>query len=342
MSDQQVGFGVVGLGTWGENHLKTFSDEPDAYIAGICDINEELLSQRAEDYDVLFATTDYNELVTSDDVQAVSVVTPDFLHYDVTMAAIGAGKHVLLEKPMATDLQEAQQMADTARQAGITLMVDFHNRWNPPIMEMKNAIEAGELGEVKMASLRLSNSIWVPMELLSWGGQTTVAWWLASHIADLACWLLQDRVVRVYSVARQGVLEQMGLETPDFFHTILEFSAGAVVHIDNCWILGDAMPTVIDFQVELVGTEGTMYADCSHNLICQKYTRDSSDWPNPLAVVDSHGTPRGFAIESIRHFVSCIRDGTAPLVSLDEALHNIQILAAIHQSVADGQPVEIG
>ena len=341
MSNQQVGFGVVGLGTWGENHLKTLADEPGVYVAGICDINEELLSRRAEEYDIPFITTDYEELVTHEDVQAVSVVTPDFLHYDIAMAAAQAGKHLLVEKPMATSLEEAHAIAAAVHQAGITLMVDFHNRWNPTIMEMKKAIDAGELGEVKMASLRLSNRIWVPTELLSWGGQTTVTWWLGSHISDLACWLLQDRAVRVYSVARRGVLEDMGLDTPDFFHSILEFAGGAVVHLDNCWILGDAMPAVIDFQVHLVGSEGTMYADCSHNLSSQKYTHDSSEWPNPLVMIDSHGTPRGFAIESIRHFAGCIREDSQPLVSVAEALHNMEILVAIHQSVDEGQPVEI-
>jgi len=341
VSNQQVGFGVVGLGTWGENHLKTLADEPGVYVAGICDINEQLLNRRAEEYDIPFITTDYEELVTHEDVQAVSVVTPDFLHYDIAMAAAQAGKHLLVEKPMATSLEEAQDIAAAVHQAGVTLMVDFHNRWNPTIMEMKKAIEAGELGEVKMASLRMSNRIWVPTELLSWGGQTTVTWWLGSHISDLACWLLQDRAVRVYSVARRGVLEDMGLDTPDFFHSILEFANGAVVHLDNCWILGNAMPSVIDFQVQLVGSEGTMYADCSHNLSSQKYTHDSSEWPNPLVMIDSHGTPRGFAIESIRHFAGCVREGSQPLISVAEALHNMEILVAIHQSVDEGQPVEI-
>jgi len=342
MTEQQVGFGVIGLGTWGEYHLKTFADEPGVYTAGICDLNEELLQQRAEEYDVGFATTDYKELLARDDIQAVSVVTPDFLHYDIAVAAAQAGKHILLEKPMATSMAEAREIAAAVRQTGVTLMVDFHNRWNPTIIEMKNAIEAGELGEVKMASLRLSNTIWVPTELLSWGGQTTVAWWLGSHISDLACWLLQDRVVRVYSVSRKGVLADRGLDTPDFFHTILEFASGAVVHLDNCWILGDAMPAIIDFQVQLVGSTGTMYADCSHNLSSQKYTQNSAEWPNPLVVVDSHDTLRGFAIESIRHFAGCICKGSQPLVSLDEALHNIEILAAIHRSAVEGQPIEIG
>ena len=243
---------------------------------------------------------------------------------------------------MATSLPEAREIADAVQQAGVTLMVDFHNRWNPTIIEMKKAIDAGELGAVRMASLRLSNRLWVPTELLSWGGQTTVAWWLGSHIADLACWLVGDKVVRVYAVARKGVLAEMGLDTPDFFHSILEFSGGAVVHLDNCWILGDAMPAVIDFQVELVGAAGTMYADCSHNLSSQKYTHDLADWPNPLVLTDSHGTPRGLATESIRHFVHCLLTDSEPLVSSDEAMHNTEILAAIHKSAEQGQPVELG
>ncbi len=341
MAQQEVGVGVIGLGTWGEWHLKTYADEPGVYVAGVCDVNEELLGERTEEYGVAFATTHYEELLARDDIDAVSVVTPDFLHHDIAVAAAQAGKHILLEKPMATSLEEALDIADAVREAGVTLMLDFHNRWNPTIISMKEAIDAGELGEVKMASLRLSNRLWVPTELLSWGGQTTVAWWLGSHVSDLACWLLQDKVVQVYAVARSGVLAEMGLNTPDFFHSILEFKNGAVVHLDNCWILGDAMPAVIDFQVELVGSEGTMYADCSHNLSSQKYTHEAADWPNPLVVVDSHGVPRGFALESIRHFARCMVTGDQPLVSMEEALHNIEIVAAVHESVERGEPVEI-
>ncbi len=342
MAQQKLGVGVIGLGTWGEWHLKTYTDEPGVRIAGICDMNEELLDERAKQYGIQFATTDYQELLAQDDIEAVSVVTPDFLHHDIAVAAARAGKHILLEKPMATSLDEALDIADAVRDAGVTFMLDFHNRWNPTIIAMKAAIDAGELGEVKMASFRLSNRLWVPTELLSWGGQTTVAWWLGSHVSDLACWLLEDRVTRVYAVARSGVLTGMGLNTPDFFHSILEFSSGAVVHLDNCWILGDAMPAVIDFQVELVGSAGTMYADCSHNLSSQKYTHEVAEWPNPLVVVDSHGVPRGFAIESIRHFAHCLLVGETPLVSLEEAVHNIEIVAAIHESVDRAEPVEIG
>ncbi len=342
MGQQQIGFGVIGLGNWGETHLRVFADEPAVQVVGICDLNEALLEQRAQQYAVGFTTTDYEELLARDDIEAVSVVTPDFLHHDIAVAAAQAGKHILVEKPLATSRQDALDIVAAARQAGVTVMVDFHNRWNPTIIEMKKAIDAGELGAVKMVSLRMSNRLWVPTELLSWGGQTTIAWWLGSHSADMACWLLQDKVVRVYSVARKGVLAEMGLDTPDFFHSILEFEGGAVVHLDNCWILGDAMPAVIDFQVHVVGATGTMYADCSHNLSSQKYTHDSADWPNPLVLTDSHGIPRGLATESIRHFVRCLLTGGEPLVSLDEAVHNTEILAAIHESAEQGQPVELG
>jgi len=99
MTEQQVGFGVIGLGTWGENHLKTFADEPGVHIAGICDINEELLKQRSKEYEVGFATTDYKELLARDDIQAVSVVTPDFLHYDIDGHQPGRGARDRRSRP---------------------------------------------------------------------------------------------------------------------------------------------------------------------------------------------------------------------------------------------------
>ncbi len=107
MSCAAKNFGIIGLGVWGETHLIAYSYSPLANLACICDKNEKVLAARKEEYAVPCATTDYRELLANDEIDAVSVVTPDFLHREIAVAACEAGKHVLLEKPMATTVEDA-------------------------------------------------------------------------------------------------------------------------------------------------------------------------------------------------------------------------------------------
>ncbi len=341
MQDTQVGFGVIGCGLQGEWHLKTYQAHAAAKLTCICDVNEELVRQQAEKYNAESWTTNYEDLLARDDLEAVSIATPDYLHHDIAVAAAQSGKNILLEKPMATSLVEAEEIAKAVTEAGVICMVDFQNRWNIAMVRAKEALEAGELGTAQMMSIRLSNKIWVPTELLSWGGQTTIGWWLGSHAVDLVTWLFDDDVVRVYSVSRSEVLSQRGLDTPDFFHSILELSRGGVAHVENCWILGNALPGVTDFRMELVGSEGTAYANCTLSGMSQIYTKDKARWPDTAVYLDIHGLPRGLGPNAIWHFADAMAAGTEPMISLQDGVKNTAIVEAIHKSAASGAPVEL-
>ncbi len=335
------GFGVIGTGVWGETHLKTYSTHPGADLVCICDLNEELVRGRAEQYGAGCWTTDYRELLGRDDIDAVSVVTPDFLHREVAIAAAEAGKHILLEKPMATTVEDCAAMIDAAEANGVMLMVDFHNRWNPAMWGIKQKIAAGEMGEPQMLTMRLNDTIFVPTEMLSWAGKSTVVWFLASHCVDLVRWLFDDEVVRVYSVSRSRVLADRGVNTPDFFHTICELAGGGVAHIENCWIMSTSMPTVFDFKLEMIGSEGTAFADASSHRMLQTYTPQGPSYPDVAVVTDIHGDYNGFGVQSIRHFADCVIEGREPIVSPADGLENTRVLVAIHDSAERGQPVDI-
>lgn len=340
MSDT-VGFGVIGTGVWGQTHLKTYSTHAGARLACVCDLNEDLVRERAAQYRAGAWTTDYEELLARDDVDAVSVVTPDFLHREIAVAAAEAGKHVLLEKPMATTVEDCEAMIGAAEDNGVTLMVDFHNRWNPAMWGIRKKIDAGEMGEPQMLTVRLNDTIYVPTGMLSWAADSTVVWFLGSHAVDLVRWLFDDEVVRVYSVARSRVLAGLGVDTPDFFHTICELEHGGVAHIENCWIMSTEMPTVFDFKMEMIGSEGTAFVDASSHRMLQTFTPEGPQYPDVAVVTDIHGKPAGFGVQSIRHFADCVIDGSEPVVSPRDGLENTRVLVAIHESARSGQPVDL-
>lgn len=338
---ETTGFGVIGTGVWGQTHLKTYSTHAGARLACICDLDKELLEERAEQYGVDEWTTDYKELLKRDDIDAVSVVTPDFLHREIAVAAVEAGKHVLLEKPMATTVEDCEAMISAAEANGVTLMVDFHNRWNPAMWGIKKKIEAGEMGEPQMLTVRLNDTIYVPTDMLSWAADSTVIWFLGSHSVDLVRWLFDDEIVRVYSVSRSSVLAERGIDTPDFFHTICELEGGGIAHIENCWIMSTEMPTVFDFKMELVGSEGTAFVDASSHRMLQTYTPEGAQYPDVAVVTDIHGQPNGFGVQSIRHFADCVIEGREPIISLQDGLENTRVLVAIHESARTREPMDV-
>lgn len=350
MSCEQLGFGVIGVGVWGETHLKAYRTDPRVRLAAICDKNEALLHERAAQYGVETTTTDYRDLLARDDIAAVSVVTPDFLHREVAVAAAEAGKHVLIEKPLATTLEDCEAIIAAARANGVTLMVDFHNRFNASFLALKTALDAGQMGEPVMMSLRLNDTIFVPTEMLSWGGQSSVLWFLGSHSVDLVRWLFQDEVKRVYCVSRSRVLRARGLDTPDFFHTVLEMQGGGVAHVENCWIMSNAFPTVCDLKCEFIGTGGTALfspvkndtAEIYSDQVLRPYASSPGVmFPDTNVVMDVHGKATGFGVESILYFADCVIQGREPFIKPEDGLENTRVLLAALQSAASGQPVDI-
>lgn len=124
---RKVGFGVIGLGTFGKNHVAAYAAHPLAELIAVCDIKRELAEETAERYRVKHYA-DYREMLEDPDVQAVSVATPDFLHKEPVMACAEKTKHVLCEKPLATTVKDAEEMVNAVAKAGVKLMLDFHNR----------------------------------------------------------------------------------------------------------------------------------------------------------------------------------------------------------------------
>ncbi len=336
----KTGFGVIGTGLWGEMHIQTYATHPGAKLVAVCDLDEARLKEITGKYGVR-GYTDYREMLRQEpDIAAVSVATPDFAHLEPALAVAQAGRHLLVEKPLATTVADAEAIIRAAQEAGVILMVDFHNRWNPPFNQAKSAIEAGELGQPRLVYARLNNTLFVPTRMLKWTARSATIWFTGSHVIDLVCWLVGDEVTRVYSVARSGVLKALGLDTPDFFETILEFKQGAVAVVENCWILPDSEPTAIDFKMQIVGSKGALQIDPSHNRVIEKYT-DKLTYPDALVMPAVFGQIKGFAMESIKYFADCVIDGRPPMVTGEDGLAVTRIVCAAIESAAKGQPVTL-
>jgi predicted dehydrogenase len=136
------------------------------------------------------------------------------------------------------------------------------------------------------------------------------------------------------------VLAARGIDTPDFFETTLEFASGAVAFIENCWVLPNSEPSVVDFKMRLVGTAGSATVDTTHNRALELYTGRVT-FPDVLGLPKVFGQQQGFAVESIKHFAECVIHDKEPLLTGQDGLANTAIVCAALQSAETGQPVEL-
>lgn len=342
MRDSVIGIGVVGAGRWGTHHARVFSTLPKSRVVAVCDSSREAANALARDVNAEASFADHRELLEHPGIDAVSVATPDFAHAAVILDALAAGKHVLTEKPLSTDVREAEAIKAAADGTDLVLMVDFHNRVSPAFAAARQEIASGAIGKPVHVSARLSNSVEVPLEMLSWSAKSSALWFLGSHLVDILRFLLEDEVARVFAVSGEGVLQARGVDTKDFHLSILEFRGGPKAIIENSWILSKDNPMIFDFKVELVGTAGQLMLNPSHSGSFQKLDGSGLSYQDMFGIAPA-GRHRigGFVQESIARFLDAL-DGAPLLASAEDGLAATRVLHSIELSAATGLPVDVG
>ena len=340
---EQIGFGVIGTGiVGGAWHAHVYSRLPQSKLVAVCDLNEARATEIAAKYGVDAVYTDYRELLACPDIQAVSIATPDFAHREVAVAAAEAGKHILVEKPLATTVEDAEAILNAAKKAQVKLMVDFHNRVNSPFLNAKRSIENGEIGKPAYIYARLSNTTLVATKMLPWAAKSSGLWFLASHTVDMAHWLLEDEPRRVFAVSRSGVLKEMGVDVEDFHTAIVEFERGAVVTLENVWILPETAPNVFDMKFNVVGSKGYLQINTSDHRAMQLYTQEQASLPDVFGITfDDSPRIGGFVLESIARFVDAVVNDAPVVASGEDGLLVTRVLTAITESAQSGQPVDL-
>jgi predicted dehydrogenase len=338
---QPVRFGVVGLGNWGRVHADIYSSHPHSTLIAVCDLDEKRAAEFCAAYGLSKVYVDYHEMMRDPEIDAVAIVTPDFAHCGPIVAGARAGKHILVEKPLATTSKDLEEISAAVRKAGVTFMVDFHCRWYPPIVVARQNIERGKLGTVVSAYLRLNDTIYVPTKMLPWAAKSSILWFLGSHAVDALRYMLDDEVERVYALSRSEVLRGRGLDVPDIYQGILEFSKGAIASIECNWIVPDSNPGYNDFKVNILGSKGMINMDLTHNQLIERYLEDKSDRPDCLEAMTIHGKRVGFAYESIIDFIDCVALGKPVRSTLEDGIRTSKVLLAIMKSAAERAPVKI-
>jgi len=336
MSNTSVRVGIIGAGIWGNNHALALTTHPRCTVEMICDRDETRARQTAERFGCKW-TSSIDELAASG-VDAVTVATPDHLHRDPTVAMLRAGKHVLVEKPLATTVDDGRAMVRAAEEARVHLMVDFHARWHPLFMGAKSYVERGALGPPVMAYARLSDTIWVPTEMLGWSGRSGPEWFLLPHTMDIVRWLFQREPLEVYAKGHRGVLEAKGIPCWDAIQAIVEFEGGAFATFETSWIVPNTYTNVVDNRLSLYGQSGGLELKNEPNLWVFS---DRFHTPFSSESVTRYGKAWGFQYESIRYFVDCVADGVTPEATGRDGLVVTAMIEATLKSLTEKRPVRI-
>lgn len=331
---------LIGGGTWGEAHAEIYSTHHLAEFVAVCDTSEERAKTLAQKYNVEYFT-DYEEMLESVECDVVAIVTPDFAHAKPIVAAARRNKHILCEKPLATSYEDLELIVSTLKGRNIQLMVDFHNRWNPPVCKIKDDVDADKIGKIVSAYIRLNDIIYVPTKMLRWAEKSSILWFLGSHSVDVLNWIIGSKVERVYSVCYEGILKSKGINVPDLYQTILEYSNGVVATMENSWILPNTNPYVNDYKLNITGEKGMFNMDFSHNSLLERFLEDEATHPDVICKPRIHGKPTGLAYESIRDFIERVYNKEEVLIPLEDSIAVTKIILAIKESAKKKEPVKV-
>ncbi|WP_152365717.1 Gfo/Idh/MocA family protein [Microlunatus speluncae] len=336
-----VAVGIIGAGIMGRSHAASAVGDPRVRLRAVAGVPVGTATELAETYGIERVTDDYTELLADPVIDLVIVATPDHLHAEICLAALRAGKHVLVEKPLTTSLAEADKIIALERESSSTLMVSFNHRWIPAYAQAHAEIVAGRIGRPRLAYARKNDRIHVPTTMLSWSERTTCAWFLSSHDMDLVGWFLGERPVRVYANAVSGVLRERGIDTPDAIQAQVTYAGGAVATFESCWIYPDTFPTMTDSFIEVIGERGVIQLPRVDDQL-QLATTETYEYPRMSIGVDLHGRRGGAVTAAQQHLVDCILAGRAPLVDPQSSRDVIALLEALHRSLETGQPESVG
>ena len=240
--------GVIGLGWFGEIHCDAIVGVANLELAALCTRTPERLAAMSSKFKVNKTTRDYREMLADPDIDAVSIVTMWDQHTEPTIAALEAGKHVFLEKPMASTVEDCGKIIAAAKRSRGILQVGHICRFNPRYRMAKQAIEAGRIGKiVAMSSRRNIPALWTT-EILNKIGPIVGD---AIHDTDLMLWFTGDRIVSAYA----QTVDVRGLKYPDIGQTMYRFAGGATATLETVWCMPERTPFDIDERMSIIGTE---------------------------------------------------------------------------------------
>lgn len=339
MSKDLIKIGVIGYGYWGPNLVRNFAGSPGCRVAMVADFDISRLSSCAQLNPGIETTTNHRDLINDPEIDAVAIATPAHSHFELALEALRAGKHVLVEKPLAQTSDQVCRLIDEAARRKLTLMVDHTFIYTPAVQKIRQLISDGSLGNIyyynsTRASLGLFQT------------DVNVIWDLAVHDISIIRHILPEAPVAVSATGSahvRGTPENMA-------HVTLFFEGSCSANISVNWL------SPVKVRQTFIGGSAKMvvYDDMEPTEKVKVYDKGitvdvSEEKARQLRIGYRAGdmwAPHLAASEALctgaRHFLDCVHTGAPPMTSGRSGLDVVQILEAASLSIAaQGRPVEL-
>lgn len=318
---REVNVAVIGAGYWGKKvvyeYVQLARKRPDVKLLAVCDLLDENLEYCRRRFGVPCLTKDYKEVLLNHEINAVDICTPNETHFEICKAALEAGKHVLLEKPMTLDPKQAHELVDLARSKNLVLSVGHIYRFNNALKKIRSLIRQNFFGDI--FHLRLQWTTYVPPLR-----NRDVLTDLMPHPFDILNFLLDSWPSRI--TCRAKAYRRKELE--EIAYVLAEFPSGVMGHIEISWLLPGKVR-----EVSVMGSEKFARIDCLNQRI-SVYDNDNGNFFD--LEVKANNT-----IESeLFHFIDCVQNGLDPINGCEKGAKIVEMVEFARRSLKEGRTVE--
>lgn len=330
---------VIGCGYWGPNLIRNFNQLASCEMVACCDLSEDNLKRVGSLYSNILVTTNYQEITQDPEIDAVAIATPVFSHWELAKKCLEAGKHVLIEKPMASNSEQCIDLIETAKKYNRVLMIGHTFEYTAAVNKAKEIVDSGELGEIYyISSTRVNLGLFQP--------DINVIWDLAPHDISIISYILDESPIGVGSQGKA----HYNKEIEDVAQMTLNYPNGTIAFIHNSWLDPDKIR-----KTTIVGNKKMLvYNDISPNEKIKIYDKGVEAPPYYDTYAEfqfsyRYGdiyTPRIEEYEPLKreceHFIECIRESKAPKSDGLSGLRVVSILEAANKSMRNGgaqQPI---
>jgi predicted dehydrogenase len=334
-----IRIGVIGYGYWGPNLVRNFMAAPGSAVMRVCDLRKERLSSLGKLYPGLKTCTDSSELINDPEIDAVVIATPVSSHFDLAMAALKAGKHVLVEKPLAAKSDQARKLVDEATARNLVLLVDHTFVYTDAVRKIRELISSGQLGDIYYYDA-------VRVNLGLFQHDVNVIWDLAIHDLSIIDHVLPSKPV---AVAATGISHVPG-QPENVAYITLFFSSAQIAHVHVNWL------TPVKVRHTLIGGSEKMilYDDLEPSEKLKVYDKGIDVTPEPEDVykmlvsyrLGDMWAPQLSNTEALQteaqHFIDCIEHNKQPETDGPAGLRMVNLIEAAETSLRDrGRLIEL-
>jgi predicted dehydrogenase len=339
MQNDQIGIGIVGYGYWGPNLVRNFANNESARVVAISDLDPAKLAISNRLYPGVSTTHEFDELLKNPKIDAIAIATPVHTHYDLALSALRAGKHVLVEKPIAQNSELVRRLIDEADRRGLTLMVDHTFLYTPAVQKIRELLLQDALGDIYYYDSTRSS-------LGLFQSDVNVIWDLAVHDISIIQYILNEDPV---AVSATGSCHVAG-SPENMAHITLFFQSNCVAHVSVNWLspikvrqtfVGGSRKMIVYDDLEptekiKVYDKGITLNGSSENARQFRIGYRAGDmWAPHISAKEALQT-------EVEHFLDCVRNGTPPVSSGTSGLRVVEVLEAASRSIREqGKPVQL-